>query len=179
MESAANLLVKHFRQVLVRACYDSHIRIRFRADKLIDPRVYFNKVPTQLRKWEKNGGVLITWKNKNQEGPHDAIVFVECPRRLETIVDACKNTRSVGVIYDPPTWRMFEETIQKRHAARPVKIARHMRRLAATLAFVERLPFFTQRALTNLLRSSPAAAPLSSSSPARPEGAARPSGTPR
>ena len=160
MESAANLLVKHCRQVLVFAAYDNYVRIRFRADKMRDPRCYFNKVPSQRLAWEKNGGALITWRNDGTEGQHDAILFVECPKSIERLVAAIKPTRLLGVIYEPPTWRQHEQQIAKRFSDRPNKFKKHMKRLRVMQDFVARLPEFSryrlQRALAASARSSPA-----------------------
>src|SRR5229473_1864521 len=105
MEAATNLLLAHFRQVLVRAAYDNYVRIRFRADDVNGGEVYFNRVPSQKKKWHEKGGALITWRNDNREGPHDAIVFAECPKSFGLILQAIKQTRVLGVIYEPPSWR--------------------------------------------------------------------------
>lgn len=178
MESAANLLCKHFRHVLVRALYANSIRIRFRADGIKDPRVFFNKVPSQHKRWREKGGVLITWRSTNLEGPHDAIVFVECPKFLDMIQAATRETRVVGVIYQPPTWRPHEERIAKLYKeAKPSKYRRHMRRLSMMRDWVERLPWFTSRALQTLLRAR-ARLSRSSAAPESPVGAEHPAGTP-
>jgi hypothetical protein len=154
MESAANLLVKHYRQVLVYAAYDNYVRIRFRADKLRDPRCYFNKVLSQRRAWEKTGGALITWRNDGKEGAHDAILFVECPKSMERLVAAISPTRSIGVIYDPPSWRQHEQQIQRRFHERPNKFKKAMSRLAVVQEFVGRLPEFNPYHLRRALEAS-------------------------
>lgn len=164
MEREANRLVAQFRHVLVRAVYDNYVRIRFRADAMRDPRLFFNKVPSQHKRWLERGGALITWRNTNKEGPHDAIILVECPRSVEALFKACAATRTVGVIYEPPSWRHHEATIMKRHGKRPAKLRRHLRRLEVMRSFVSQLPVFTPGRLQTLLRAR-AAASRSSSSP--------------
>lgn len=172
MESAANLLVKHFKLVLVRAAYDNYVRIRFRADDLRDPRCYFNKVSSQRKRWHETGGALITWKNNNLEGPHDVILFVECPKSIDAIYRAVQNTATLGVIYEPPSWRNHEQQIAKRHKDKhPRKFVRQFERLRITQAFVETLPEFSRPRLLTLLRAR-AASSRSLSSPAQSEAAA-------
>ena len=171
MESATNLLVKHCRHVLVRAAYDNYVRIRFRADDLRDPRCYFNKVPSQHRFWRKNGGVLITWRNTNLEGPHDAIVFAECPKSIDALHAAIQSTSTIGVIYEPPSWRQHEQQIVKRHFTKPGKFKRQMRRLQIVREFVEMLPEFSRHRLLSVL----AASARSSRAPEQREAVALPS----
>lgn len=174
MEWAANQLVRTVRHVLVRAAYDNDIRVRFRADDLDDPRCYFNKVASQHKRWRENGGALITWKNNNLEGPCDAILLVECPKSIDAIWRAVKNTRVLGVVYDPPTWRPFEEQIRKRHAGKhPRKCARQIERLEIVRALVERLPVFSRPALSRAL----AASSRLSCAPEQSEAAAPPADT--
>ncbi len=172
MESAANLLVKHCRQVLVFAAYDNYVRIRFRADKLRDPRCYFNRVPSQRTAWEKNGGALITWRNDGKEGAHDAILFVECPKSIERLVASIAPTRFIGVIYEPPSWRQHEQQIARRFRDRPNKFKKHTKRLRVMQDFVGRLPEFTRYRLRSVL----AASARSSRAHESPAAAALPSG---
>lgn len=151
MESAANLLVKHCCHVLVRAAYDNYVRIRFRADDLRDPRCYFNKVPSQHKRWRETGGALITWRNSNLEGPHDAILFVECPKSMEALHAAVQSTGKVGVIYEPPSWRQHEQQIARRHLEKPGKFKRQMKRLQIVREFVEMLPILSRPRLRSVL----------------------------
>lgn len=173
MESAANLLVKHYRQVLVFAAYDNYVRIRFRADKLRDPRCYFNRVPSQRKAWAEQGGALITWRNDGKEGPHDAILFIECPKSMERLVASIAPTRSIGVIYEPPSWRQHEQQIAKRFQDKPNKFKKHMKRLRIVQEFVGRLPEFSRSRLQRALAGSA----QSLSSPESPEAAALPADT--
>lgn len=180
MESAANLLCKHFRHVLVRAAYDTSNdrRIRFRADKLHDPRVFFSKVPSQFVHWQKKGGVLISWRSQKVNLPHEAIVFVECPKSMYGLKWHAEAASVVGVIYQPPTWRPLEERIAWRFKD-PRRYANRMRHLEIVRDYVEHLPWFTRSSLQNLLRSRPAAlASPRSPSGASPESAARSLDTP-
>ncbi len=169
MEWAANLMLENFRQVLIRAAYDNYVRIRFRADDVEDSRLYFGKVPSQFEKWRANGGALITWRNDNREGPHDAILFVECPKSLKALERASVNTRLLGVIYEPPSWRQHEAQIIRRHPHGGRKRARQLEKLDLMKYFVEHLPELTRDRLRRLCarrgwslssssRESPAAA---------------------
>ena len=174
MESAANILIHRVRRVLVRAAYDNHVRIRFRADSLRDPRVFFGKVPSQRKKWQEKGGALISWRNDNREGEHEAIVLVECPKTIEVLYRAIKPTLMVGVVYVPPSWNPHEEQIEWRYRKRPVwKKERALERLAIVREFVEQLPPFTRERLAHLLRARLAQPQSSSlSSPGSPASAA-------
>ncbi len=144
MEWSANVLLEHFRMVLVRAAYDNYVRIRFRADDIEDQRLYFGKVPSQFSKWRENGGALLTWRNDNKEDAHDAILFVECPKSLKALERASVNTRLVGVIYEPPTWRLHEQQIIKRHPHGTRKRDRQLEKLSLMRYFVEHLPELTR-----------------------------------
>lgn len=177
MEWAANVLIEHIRLVLIRAAYDNYIRIRFRADDVTDPRLYFGKVTSQFLRWRETGGALITWRNNDQEGPHDAILFVECPKSIDAIYRSTRNTSTIGVIFEPPTWLPHEQQIQRRHKYRhPRKCERQMERLGIVREFVARLPIFTRSSLVRLLSRS--AASQSSSSLELPEGAEHSADTP-
>lgn len=178
MESSANLLVKHCQRVLVRAAYDNYVRIRFRADMLKDPRCYFNKVASQRKRWDEGGGALITWRNDNREGAHEAILFAECPKSIDALYRAAQSTAILGVVYEPPTWRQHEQQIVKRHTGKPGKLKRQMERLRIVRVFVETLPELTRPRLLALLRARQES-PLSSPSREQSEGAAPPSGRPR
>lgn len=148
MEWAANLLVENYRLVLVRAAYDNYTRIRFRADDVEDSRLYFGRVPSQFRRWRETGGALITWRNDNKEGAHDAILFVECPKSLKEMQRASVNTTALGVVYVPPTWRAHEEQIVLRHEGR--KRERQLEKLTLMRYFVEHLPELTRDRLRRL-----------------------------
>ncbi len=162
MEPAANLLVKHFRQVLIRASYENHTRIRFRADDLRDPRCFFNKTASQRKKWEERGGALITWRDDNREGPHDAILYVECPKSMEHLYRAQLATRTIGVVYEPPTWAPFDALLHWRHHEHPAKLRRQLERLEIMKGFVAQLPQFTPARLKTLLRARPVSSRSSS-----------------
>lgn len=165
MEQATNILLLNFRHVLVRAAYDNDVRIRFRADKVRDDRVFFNKVPSQHARWREKGGALVTWRNSNLEGPCDALLFAECPKWLEGMFTACRNVSTVAVIYQPPTWRLHEECIRQRAAGKENQFRKRTRRWEVMRYFVERLPWLTAGTCQTLLRSrglsrpSPAPAP--------------------
>lgn len=174
MESAANLLVKNFRHVLVRAAYDNYVRIRFRADAMIDPRCYFNKVPSQFKKWRETGGVLVSWKNIANEGPHDALVIAECPASMEIFLKLIQDTGTLAVIYEPPTWRQHEQKVERRFSDRPNKLRKHRMRLRVMRAFLEHLPEFSRHRLRSVQEESA----QSSAFRARSEGAVTQLGKP-
>ena len=151
MEWASNVLLERFHLVLIRAAYDNYVRIRFRADDVDEAhKLYFGRVPSQFSKWRETGGALLTWRNDNKEGKHDAIVFVECPKSLKALERASVNTRSVGVIYEPPTWRQHEHQIIRRHPQESRKRARQLEKLALMRYFIEHLPELTRRRLDSL-----------------------------
>lgn len=173
MESAANILVNSVPRVLVRAAYDNNVRIRFRADALKDPRVFFGKVPSQRKKWQERGGALISWRNDNREGEHEAIVIVECPKSMEVLYRAIKPSKLLGVVYVPPSWTPHENQIEWRFRKKPQwKKERALERFAIVREFVESLPPFTKARCRHLLRARAAASPQSFS-PESPAGAAR------
>jgi len=171
MEWAADVLLEHFREVLIWCAYDNYVRIRFRADDLKDERLYFGRVPSQFSRWRKTGGALITWRNDNKEGAHDAIVFAECPKSLRALEKATVNTRSIGVIYQPPSWRNHEQQIIKRHPLGSRKRARQLEKLSLMRYFVEHLPELTRHRLRRLCARRGWS--LSSSSRGLPAAAAR------
>lgn len=165
-EAAANLLLGTFRNVLVQAHYDNSVRIRFRADLVTNGNVFFGKVPSQVRQWRSQGGLLISWRRVDaKEGPHDALLFMECPKSIEGIYRSASLTRHLAVIYSPPSWRLHEDTILNRHKhAHRSKFARQMKRLEIVRDYLETLPELTrpylarrQRAL--LAASQPSRAP--------------------
>lgn len=150
MEWATDLLLEHFREVLVRAAYDNYVRIRFRADDVKDSRFYFGKVPSQFAGWRRTGGALLTWRNDNREGPHDAIVLAECPKSIRLLERFTASTRYVGVIYMPPTWRNHEQQIIKRHPEGSRKRVRQLKNLEIMRYFAEHLPELTRDRLRRL-----------------------------
>lgn len=161
MESATNVLREHYRHVLVRAVYgNAYVRVRFKADEV--PGIYFNKTQSQLEAWQKNGGTLLTWKNNNKEGAHDAIVVVECPKSIEILYKAIQPTRYVGVIYDPPKWVWTANEEDLRRRAKPMQLQKRLDDLAQISVYVKRLPDFTPASLPVPEESSrPSAAPSS------------------
>ncbi len=177
-ESSANRLLRVFRTVLVQAYYDNYLRIRFRADMVRDERVFFGKVPSQIAAWHEQGGVLISWRRVDaREGPHDAILFAECPKSLDGLYRSCQFTRAVAVVYTPPTWRPHEETIARRHGqTHPAKAARQLKRLGMLRDVLAEKPTFSRAYLVRLRRAQEAAPPPSSS-PGSPADAAHAAGT--
>lgn len=172
-EHASNLLAERFRTVLVQAHYDNYTRIRFRADLVRDPRVFFGKVRSQIVKWHEQGGVLISWRRCDErEGEHDAILFAECPKSLDMLYRSCANTRSVAVVYTPPTWRPHEETIALRHAEKPEKALRQLKRVRMLRDVLADKPTLSRARLSRLLPALPGTT-QSSSSPGSPAGAGR------
>lgn len=153
MEWAANLLVKNYRHVLIRASYMNHTRIRFRADNLVDERVFFNKVPSQHAAWVEQGGALISWKFRGETHPHEAIVFVECPKFTWMLREGMAATQKICVIYEPPTWKAHEQQIvracEKHH---PGRLKRQLRQFKDMQLLISQLPEFTAQRLATVLR---------------------------
>jgi len=177
-ESAVNLLLKYHRLVLVQAHYDNYVRVRFRPDRVRDERVYFGKVPSQIKKWRERGGCLVSWRRVDaKEGAHDALVFAECPKSLEQVYAAAALTRSLAVIYMPTSWRQHEATIAKRHKdAHPSKYVRQIKRLTILRDMLETMPMLTRDYLDRRFSRAPS---RMLSAPASPEAVALPSGTGR
>lgn len=166
MEWSANLLVRHYRLVLIRAAYMNYTRIRFRADHLVDERVFFDKVVSQRERWVEAGGAIISYKYTVMPLDHDAILFVECPKFLRMMNAAWQNTKSVAVIYEPPTWKPHEEQIRRVcEGYNPGRLRRHLEELSITRGFVEQLPEITAQRLETLKRRAQEAASRSSSFP--------------
>lgn len=175
-ESAANLLVQFFPRVLIQAHYDNYTRVRFRPDALRDERVFFGKVPSQIKRWHERGGCLVSWRRVDaMEGAHDAIVFAECPKSMDALYVATRLTSCLCVVWEPPTWRLHEETIAKRHReAHPSRYARQVRKLAIIRGVIEAAPTLTRDYLERrYARGSSRALPA----PAPPADAATPSDT--
>lgn len=113
MEQAVNTLAKHFRQVVVDTTYWCIPAIRFRPDMIHAASVYFARVPSQIVLWQNRGGVLIRWNRKTEIGSYDAILFAECPRSVEYLDRYSSGARSIVVVYEPPTWRVHAQSVQK------------------------------------------------------------------
>lgn len=179
-EAAANLLLRQFRHVLVQAHYDNTVRIRFRADMVTDRRVYFGKVASQIKRWQEKGGCLISWRRvDNMEGEHDAILFAECPKSLDAIHMATRRTRHLAVVWLPPTWRLHEETIAKRHKDKhPGKYVRQVRKLDLLRGILERAPLLSRDFLDRRFAPPALAASRPSGAPASREAAAPAPDTP-
>jgi hypothetical protein len=164
MEWSANLLIKHYRHVVIRQAFMNKTRIRFRADFVVDERLFFNKVPSQWEKWKNQGGGLISYKFPPEPFPHEAILFVECPKFIWMMRRAIVNTKDIVVLYEPPTWKPHEEQIARACAGRPQKVLRrHLLNLSDMQLFIGQLPEFTAQRLGALkARSRLEAARLSS-----------------
>lgn len=170
-ERAVNLLLKRFRCVLVQAHYDNYTRIRFQADRVRDERVFFGKVPSQVKRWHERGGCLVSWRRVDgQEGENDAIVFAECPRSLEGIYASIGLTRHLAVVTMPPTWRIHEGTVAQRYQDSPNKLAKHTRRLTILRDMLSATPLLTRDFLDR--HFSPAESSPPSPAPGLPAGAA-------
>lgn len=158
----------------MQAHYDNYTRIRFRADMVRDERVFFGKVPSQIRKWRERGGCLVSWRRiDGKEGENDAILFAECPKSMDSLHSSIGFTAHLAVIYAPPTWRAHDATIAERFKDRPNKMLKATRRLDIMKAVVAEAPELTLDYLTR--RFSRLAPSQPSPAPESPEGAARPS----
>lgn len=169
-ERAVNVLVRHFERVLVQQHPEFHdsMRIRFRADLVKGADVYFDRTPSQLLRWQQRGGVLITGSRPDPVrkifGPHDAIVFSECPTRTALMIRYLIDTTTVGVIRQRPDilWTRYEEAIRTRRTHYPItKQLQRIVRLYEMRAFVDGLPKFSPQALARLLYARREASPPS------------------
>lgn len=177
METAANILLRHFRHVRIDCAYMNVTRgvdrrVRFRADDVKGAMVYFAKVPSQIKRWRENGGAIICWTWRN-DLECDAMLFAESPKRMEALRPATRTVRSVGVIYEPPSWKPYEEVIRARHGEHAGKLRRQIRSLEIMQDYVAGLPILTHQAVIRL-RARALVSPPPSSSPSfgSPEAAA-------
>ncbi len=179
MEQAVNMLAREFRQVLVDAYYDMRPRIRFRPDS-ITSRVYFAKVPSQILSWQNTGGVIVRWSRRIVVGPHDAVLFAECPRTIHFIDRLARDTRTVAVVYCPPTWKAHFDTIgQRAEKKKEGRRRAEMDALGRVKQFVEGSERFTPSVLARLLLVHQGTIVRPSSAPGSRAVVARASGTNR
>lgn len=159
MEWAADQLAKRFRHVIVRAIYTNYtsgqdLRIRFRADDLKCENIFFDRTSSQRKRWQERGGILICWQNDSNrplEGEHDAVLFAECPPRIDAIYRFTNGaTRACAVVYEPVSWVPHDTIVRSRHHEHPYKLARSLERLGIVRAFVERSPTLTPMNLDRL-----------------------------
>ena len=167
MEPAVNLMAKHIRNVLVDTSLWVRPNITIRSN-MIDCAVYFDRVPSQGVLWQNNGGVLIR-RNRNIDYDNDAIFFCECPRSIEILDRAARLTRSFVVVYQPPTWRPFFDTVEKRFALKSEK-QRYIARanLERVHQLLESSEIFTPRTLARILLVRQGQIPRPSSAPGLP-----------
>lgn len=114
IEPAVDLLMRNFHTVLVISAWECRPKIRMRADLLKDKRVWWWRTEFQKQQWQENGGAMLTFSRKLEEGEHDAVFFVECPRSQHLMDLACQKTRKAGCVFIPPTWRLHEEAMTRR-----------------------------------------------------------------
>lgn len=178
MEWSANLLAKHFRQVLVDAAYYCRPSIRIRADRLIQNRVYFDRTQSQITLWQNNGGILLRWDRRRDPGEYEAILYSECPRSIEFLDRYAQGARWLVVVYEPREWRVHFENIRKRNVAKPPKRLRSaVEGLERVKQLVESAERFTSHSLARLLLAHQGQIAPPSSSLVSPAGAARAAGT--
>lgn len=125
LEAAATLLAKHYPRVLVRATHSLKNPIRLRADKVKGARIYFARPrsrDSQIARWQEHGGILISTLFDYQEGPHDALLLVECPMSLAALSAPLKDTGTVAAIYRSPSWRAHADEIKHRYP--PAQVCR-------------------------------------------------------
>lgn len=123
LEAAATLLAKHYPRVLVRATHGLKNPIRLRADKVKAARIYFARPrsrDSQIARWQEHGGILISTLFDYQEGPHDALLLVECPMSIAALSAPLKDTGTVAAIYRSPSWRAHADEIKHRYPAAQV-----------------------------------------------------------
>jgi hypothetical protein len=179
MEVAVNLMAKHIRNVLVDATLWVRPSIMFRPDLIDTATVYFDRVPSQFVLWQNNGGVLIR-KDRKHEYDTDAIFFSECPRSIQMLDKAARRTRFFAVVYQPPTWRTFFETLETRFAEKS-EMKRFVTRanLERVQQFMEDCDTFNPRTLEKILLVRQGQIPRPSSAPLPLSGEARSGCMPR
>lgn len=178
MEPAVDLLVANFHTVLVIGCFYCYPRIRLRADLLKDKRIWFSRTKYQIEHWHKEGGVILTYNKMLEEGDHDAIFFIECPRSQHLLDVACQKTRHAGAVFIPPTWRIHEESLARHMAGKSERWQQGGRDdLARMIQLAESFPTLTQRNLDRLRLARESS--QSSSAPESREAAGLPSHRPR
>lgn len=118
LEPTIDLLARYFRHVVVNSNFNLNTTVRLRADLLKEAEgVFFSKTESQVELWQARGGVLHMMLKRSWDdptaGPHDAILFVECPRSVELLDDACQETRSLAVVCLPKNWERHEHALKK------------------------------------------------------------------
>lgn len=158
IEPVVNLLGKHFHHVVVSSAFNCRHPIRMRADLITTARVYFAQTQSQIDSWQRNGGILYVLLKRQWDaptfGPHDAIFFVESPRCVQFLDDACFETRYVAVVFEPPSWTAHEEFVQRRadrKATRRLK-SREWSKLARMQQLVAQAPMLNPISLGKLRR---------------------------
>lgn len=149
MEQAVDFLCQRFHNVVALNVRYNVQQIRFRADLLKEQRVWWNKTDRQRALWRERGGVLLSWKTSFPEGDNDALFCIECPRKITVLDYFLLHTKSVCCIYNPPTWRLHEETARLRHPGNDQQW--QMDNLHRMRDLLEKSPTLTLRALDRLL----------------------------
>lgn len=173
IEPAVDLLGKNFRHVILNSVFNVRSPMRVRCDLLRSAIVYFAKTDSQRAAWKENGGILYVFLKKNYmdptEGTHDAQFFVECPRTVDMLDEACQETRHIAVVFDPPPshWKELEHTVgrisSKKKSERLAK--REWDRLYRVRELIARAPLLTPEAIATLLQDrglqpQPSSAPV-------------------
>lgn len=156
------MLATHFRMVYGRCCHWNRTKIRIRANLIIPHKIWFGKTPKQWAKWKTEGGIMMSSASYEPVVDHDAILFVECPRSVDLFDRACQHTRSVAVVYYPPTWRLHHETVAFRFAKKDARLRRAAEdRLERMIALIEAAPMATSAALDRIRHGALLPRPLS------------------
>lgn len=175
-ENAVNLLLANRLRVLVNCVYDNfypgcNMRLRFRADLVRDERVYFAKVYSQQKRWKERGGALITWSWAYALAHYaDAVVYQELPKSMELLWKSAE-ARMLAVVYQPPSWRAYEEVIRVRKEGKPFKLSIALTKWATVRDYAEQQPMLNASTLRTLLSRRARSQRLSA--PASPEVSAR------
>lgn len=118
MEDSALLLDRQHDRVMVRAVHflPKPIRMRVKMLQAIRP-FYLRNAPEfdkEIERWNAENGTLVNYRPFQITEPalnHDAGLVCECPMSMDALGDLTRDTKSVCVVYRPPTWRQHEETI--------------------------------------------------------------------
>lgn len=176
-EQIVNAMAKQFPRVVVDARYWNIMPIRFRPD-LLHGRVYFAKTPSQITQWQNNGGVLVRWHSSHFVGPHDAILYAECPRSIEMLDRYARETSILCVVYQPHSWRPHFMTVYERTKEKtPGQKQTAIEALERVHQLVEGSPTLSPASLARLSRARLAESPQPSSVPELRAISGRSSGT--
>ena len=110
MESAALRLGRRYKSLLITSVYALTTPIRFRPKLIPTLKPYLSRGNTgserQVAQWVATGGSLINYRALFERPEHDAHLICEAPTTLDWLNTLIERTRTIAVIYRPPTWTL-------------------------------------------------------------------------